>query len=101
MARTVWCVFQRLPTESCPALSAICDSPEVAAALVRVSEAEEKEQGRPVSAWTVSRWDVLEGGMKEIEQIQQISDVMDPMRDGVSVPADGDGGESEARDGER
>jgi hypothetical protein len=64
--------------------------------LVRVSEKEEQEQGRPASAWTVSRWDVLDGGMREIEQIQQISDVMDPMRDGVSVPADG-----ESPDGER
>jgi hypothetical protein len=95
MARTVWCVFQRLPTESCPLLSAVCASREVADALVRVSEKEEQEQGRPPSAWTISRWDVLEGGVEEIEEIQQISGVLDPMRDGVSVPSGEDAGETE------
>ena len=30
MSQKVWCVFQKLPGESCPALSAVCVSREVA-----------------------------------------------------------------------
>ena len=27
---TVWCVFERMPHEKCPALAAVCASPQVA-----------------------------------------------------------------------
>ncbi len=92
MADKVWCVFQKLPGESCPSLSAICGSPEVAEGVARISEAEERDQGVPVSEWTVRRWDVLDSGYGEIEDIQHISDVLDPMRAGT-VPLDGSDGE--------
>jgi hypothetical protein len=89
--RSVWCVFQRLPNERCPNLSAICRTRAVADELVRMSEEDERQQGRPASAWTVEQWSVLDREVPEIESIQQISDVMDPMRAGV-LPDDGEEG---------
>jgi hypothetical protein len=89
--QSVWCVFQRLPHERCPNLSALCRTSAVALALVRMSEDEERRQGKPPSAWTVEQWTVLGREVPKIESIQQISDVMDPMRAGV-LPQDGDDG---------
>lgn len=83
MSRTVWCVFQKLPGESCPALSAVCASREAAAQVARMSEEDERRMGQEVSAWTVGEWGVLEGDVDELEEIQQISDVLDPMRAGA------------------
>jgi hypothetical protein len=59
----------------------------VAKDLVRISEEEERQQGRPPSVWTVECWSVLDTEVGQINSIQQISDVMDPMRDGV-LPED-------------
>lgn len=87
---SVWCVFQRLPHERCPNLSAICRTSAVAEQLVRMSEEEERQQGKPASAWTVEQWSVLDREMGKIESIQQISDVMDPMRAGVLPDDDGE-----------
>ncbi|HEX2092557.1 MAG TPA: hypothetical protein VHG28_09160 [Longimicrobiaceae bacterium] len=83
MAQRVWCVFQRLPGESCPGLAAVCASREAAETLVRISEKDEAEQGRPLSAWTIRSWGVLDGEVGKIDDIQHISDVLDPMREGV------------------
>lgn len=95
MAQKVWCVFQRLPGESCPALSSICASREVAEAVAEMSEKDEREQGIPASEWSVRSWDVLDGSYGEMESILQISDVLDPMRAG-SVPVDEDPEEAAA-----
>lgn len=86
MSHRVWCVFQRLPGESCPALSSICASREVAEAVAEMGERDEREQGTEPSAWTISSWDVLEGDPRELEDIRQISDVLDPMRAGAVPP---------------
>ena len=86
MTRKVWCVFQRLPGESCPALSAVCASREVAEEVVRLSEADDRGQGRPESAWSIGAWGVLDGDVGEIANVQQISDVLDPMRTGTLPP---------------
>jgi len=100
MGRTVWCVFQKLPGESCPGLAAVCGSREVADELVEVSERDEREQGRPASTWTVSAWSVLDGDVGKIDDIQHISDVMDPMRMGA-IPEEEEepGNAEEARGG--
>ncbi|MBV9772610.1 MAG: hypothetical protein JO040_01585 [Gemmatimonadetes bacterium] len=95
MAHKVWCVFQRLPGENCPALSSVCASREVAEAVAEMSEKDEREQGIEPSAWTVRSWDVLDGDTRQMADVLQISDVLDPMRAG-SVPLDADG---EAEDG--
>ncbi|HEX7239823.1 MAG TPA: hypothetical protein VF263_06130 [Longimicrobiaceae bacterium] len=87
MSRKVWCVFQRLPGESCPALSAVCATRAAADELVRISAGDEEEQGRPRSAWTVSAWGVLDGDVAGIADAQQLSDVLDPMRAGA-IPLD-------------
>jgi hypothetical protein len=81
--QSVCCVFQRLPGEKCPSLAAICSTDSVAQELVRMSEEEERQQGKPASVWTVESWSVLDGEIGKIGGIQQISDVMDPMREGV------------------
>ena len=94
--QTVCCVFQRLPGERCPSLAAICATRQVADELARMSEEDERQQGKPASVWTVETWSVLDGGIDAIGDIQQISDVMGPMRTGVLPDADG----SDAYDGE-
>lgn len=83
MAQKVWCVFQRLPGESCPALSAVCASREVAEEVARMSEDDDREQERPPSAWTISAWGVLEGGVEEMRGAQRISDALDNLRAGA------------------
>lgn len=87
MAQKVWCVFQKLPGESCPALSAVCASREVADEVARMSEEDDRQQERPPSAWTVSAWGVLEGDVAEMRGVQQISDSLDNLRAGA-IPAD-------------
>lgn len=87
MTRKVWCVFQRLPGESCPALSAVCASREVADEVARMSGEDEREQGRPASAWTVGAWGVLEE-VGEMRDAQRISDALDPLRAGAVPPAE-------------
>lgn len=86
MAQKVWCVFQRLPGEGCPALAAVCASREVAEEVARMSEDDDREQGRPASAWSISAWGVLDGEVAEMRGLQQISDALDPMRAGVLPP---------------
>ncbi|MDB4948360.1 MAG: hypothetical protein JWM27_1009 [Gemmatimonadetes bacterium] len=80
---SVWCVFQRLPGERCPSLAAICRTRAVADELVRGSEEDDRQQGKPASTWSVEQWSVLDGELKAIGDIRQISDVMDNMREGV------------------
>jgi hypothetical protein len=87
MAQKVWCVFQKLPGENCPALSAVCASRELAEEVARMSEDDDREQERPPSAWTISAWGVLEGGVAEMRDVQQISDSMDNLRAGA-IPRD-------------
>jgi hypothetical protein len=101
--QSVCCVFQRLPGERCPSLAAICATRAVADDLVRMSEDEERQQGKPASVWTVETWSVLDGEVAKIGDIQQISDVMDPMRDGVLPESAGDwetSGDGKAADDE-
>lgn len=87
MAQKVWCVFQKLPGESCPALSAVCASREVAEEVARMSEEDDRQQERPASTWTIAAWGVLEGDVAEMRGVQQISDSLDNMRAGA-IPAD-------------
>lgn len=47
MAKTVWCVFERLPEERRPALAAVCASAEVAEALVELGRREKEADGEP------------------------------------------------------
>lgn len=83
MSQKVWCVFQKLPGESCPSLSAVCASREVA----RMSEEDDREQERPPSTWSIAAWGVLDGDVAEMRGVQQISDSLDNMRAGA-IPAD-------------
>lgn len=95
MARKVWCVFQKLPGDGCPVLSSVCASREVAEEMARISEEDERGQGRTPSRWTIRAWGVLEGGVGEIEDVQHISDVLDPMRAGVLPVEETDEGEAD------
>lgn len=76
MARTVWCVFQRLEGESCPTLAAVCGSRDVAERLVADGEGEAGE-------WTISAWSVVETELPDIQEIDQMSDALDPWRAGT------------------
>lgn len=87
MSQKVWCVFQKLPGESCPGLSAVCASREVAEEVARMSEEDDRQQERPPSAWTIAAWGVLDGDVEEMRGVQQISDSLDNMRAGA-IPAD-------------
>lgn len=87
MDRTVWCVFQKLPDERCPSLAAVCGSREVAQQVVQLSEEQERMQGVAVpSEWTLGEWSVLQGEVGEIQDIQQMSHILDPQREGVLEP---------------
>ena len=88
MAQKVWCVYKKLPGESCPALSAVCASREVAEEVARMSEEDDREQERPPTTWTVSVWGVLDGGVAEMRGVQQISDSLDNLRAGAIPPDD-------------
>lgn len=86
MAQRVWCVFQKLPGESCPSLAAVCASRGVAEEVARMSEDDDREQGRPASEWTISAWGVLDGDVGAVREAQRISDALDPMRAGALPP---------------
>jgi hypothetical protein len=88
MAERVWCVFQKLPGERCPTLSAICASASTAAELVALSQREEESSGARRSEWSVTAWTVLRDEVAQIEDIDHISHVLDPMRDGLADPPD-------------
>jgi hypothetical protein len=87
---TVWCVFERMPHEKCPALSAVCASPQVAEELVELSRREKEADGEPPSDWTVTPWTVLDRQVGKIETADQISHVLDPMRGALAYPAAND-----------
>ena len=87
MPKTVWCVFERLPEERCPALTAVCASAEVAEALAELSRREKEADGEPAGEWTISAWTVLDRQVGRIETADQISHVLDPMRGALAYPA--------------
>ena len=94
MAHKVWCVFQRLPNEKCPTLSAICRTRAVAEAVCESSRRDAEGTGDAESQWTISEWTVLDRRAEhEVDEAAQISHVLDNMRAGVAVPRDGDGEE--------
>jgi hypothetical protein len=93
MGDTVWCVFQKLPEEKCPTLSAVCRTRGVAEALVESSRREAKESGEPDGEWIVREWTVLDRkAERQAERIEQISHVLDPMRAGEAAGAEGEPG---------
>ena len=87
MAKTVWCVFERLPEERCPALTAVCASIEVAEELVELGRREKEADGEPAGEWTVTPWTVLDRQVGRIDRADQISHVLDPMRGALAYPA--------------
>ena len=87
MASMVWCVFQRLPQEKCPTLSAVCASAEVAEEVVELSRREKRDDGEPEGDWSISPWTVLEGHMQSVDSADRISHVLDPMRGALAFPA--------------
>lgn len=90
MAEQVWCVFHKLPHESCPTLSAVCRSPEVAEALVESSRRDAAADGDDGGEWRIHAWVVLDAEQeREVERAGQISHVLDPMREGTIPPSDG------------
>lgn len=86
MREQVWCVFQKLAGERCPTLSAVCASRDVADTMAERGRLEQAAAGDEGCEWSVSAWSVLDGELGEIENIEQISHVLDPMRDGVARP---------------
>lgn len=96
MGETVWCVFQKLPNEKCPTLSAVCRTHAVAEAVCESSRREAQGSGEPEGEWLIREWSVLdEEAERQAEEADQISHVLDPMRAGVAVPAGEDGPETE------
>jgi hypothetical protein len=87
---TVWCVFERLPHEKCPALCAVCASAEVAEEMVTLSRREKEADGEPPGEWTVTPWTVLDRQVAKIASADQISHVLDPMRGALAYPAEND-----------
>jgi hypothetical protein len=87
---TVWCVFERMAHEKCPALAAVCASPQVAGELVDLSRREKEADGEPPSEWTITAWTVLDRQVQKIESADQISHVLDPMRGALAYPAASD-----------
>jgi hypothetical protein len=85
--KTVWCVFERLPEERCPALTAVCASIEVAEELVELGRREKEADGEPPGEWTVTPWTVLDRQVARIDRADQISHVLDPMRGALAYPA--------------
>ena len=88
MTDIVWCVFQKLPGENCPKLAAVCASAEAAESLVALSRREQTQMGEAPGEWTAERWSVLREGMSGIEAADQISHVLDPMREATAIPPD-------------
>jgi len=95
MAKTVWCVFERLPEEKCPALTAICASIEVAEELVELGRREKEADGEPAGEWSVTPWTVLDRQVRRIDSADQISHVLDPMRGALAYPAANQADENE------
>ena len=87
MAKTVWCVFERLPHEKCPALSAVCASAEVAEEMCEMARREKEADGEPASEFTVTAWTVLDRQVRRIDRADQISHVLDPMRGALAYPS--------------
>jgi hypothetical protein len=96
MAKTVFCVFERLPHEKCPSLAAICASAEVAEEMVEMSRREKEADGEPESEFTITPWTVLDRQVRKIDRADMISHVLDPMRGALAYPA----ANSEADDSE-
>ena len=86
MATSVWCVFQKLPGESCPALAAVCASAEAADALVELSRREQEQMGEAPGEWMIQKWGVLTRDVHDIEDADQISHVMTPLREAIADP---------------
>jgi hypothetical protein len=84
MSDRVWCVFQKLPGERCATLTALCRSRELAERLVVLERAEALAAAEPSSEWVVTAWTILEDEGDELERIEEISHVLDPMRRGVT-----------------
>jgi hypothetical protein len=87
MAKTVFCVFERLPHEKCPTLAAICASAEVAEEVVEMSRREKEADGEPESEFTITPWTVLDRQVRKIDRADMISHVLDPMRGALAYPA--------------
>jgi hypothetical protein len=87
MAKTVWCVFERLPHEKCPALSAVCASAEVAEEMCEMARREKEADGEPESELTITPWTVLDRQVRKIDRADQISHVLDPMRGALAYPS--------------
>ncbi|HEX8692514.1 MAG TPA: hypothetical protein VF746_08855 [Longimicrobium sp.] len=100
MGETVWCVFQKLPNEKCPTLSAVCRTHAVAEAVCESSRREAQGSGEPEGEWLIREWSVLDAeAERRAEEADQISHVLDPMRAGVAVSeadADAEAGEAES-----
>ncbi len=90
MAETVWCVFQKLPGDHCPTLSAICGSERAAQAMVEMNQREQQEMSEAEGEWTFSRWSVLDHEVQSLESADQISHVLGPMRGAIAIPPEED-----------
>lgn len=90
MGQTVWCVFQKLPGEPRPVLSAVCARQEVAESVVRLGEEDERVRRLPPSTWSCNEWSVLDGDLAEVEEIQRMSEALDPLRAGTLPTDDGE-----------
>jgi len=104
MAKTVFCVFERLPHEKCPSLAAICASAEVAEEMVEMSRREKEADGDPESEFTITPWTVLDRQVRKIDRADMISHVLDPMRGALAYPAanrDADDGDEPAQSKQR
>jgi hypothetical protein len=80
-------VFERLPNEKCPALTAVCASAEVAEELCELSRREKAADGEPAGEWSVTPWTVLHRNVGRIDRADQISHVLDPMRGALAYPS--------------
>lgn len=96
MTETVWCVFQKLPGDRCPSLSAICSSERAAQAMVEMNRREQQEMGEAEGEWSFSRWSVLDQEVQQLESADQISHVLGPMRGAIAIPPDEDVPEARA-----
>jgi hypothetical protein len=99
MAETVWCVFERLPQQKCPALAAVCVSAEVAERVVELYRREKAADGEPPGEWNVAAWTVLDQQLGGLDRADQISHVLDPMRGALAYPAAGGGDGNEPDEG--
>ena len=91
MGQTVWCVFQRLPGEPRPVLSAVCARQETAERVLALAEEDERVRGLAPSTWTCNAWSVLDDDLAEVAEIQRMSESLDALRAGTLPPDDGEG----------